>query len=95
MLFQKRQPPGQGPQPILGGIDPLPESLILGFELDDPLPGLIELGAGKHPSVDSRLLQLTFGLQSAPPPTRQLLGEMVHDALELSEGLLIGTFVVV
>ena len=37
LLLQEREPAGQGAQPFLGGIDSLPQRLVLGLQLDYPL----------------------------------------------------------
>jgi hypothetical protein len=95
MLFQEREPAGNDLEPILGGIDPLPQGLILGFELAYALTSLVELGPGQHATVRPSLLQLPLGLQGPSPPCSQLLGEMTDYLLQLGQGLLVGSFVVV
>jgi hypothetical protein len=95
MLFQEREPAGNDLEPILGGIDPLPQGLILGFELAYALASLGELGPGQHATVGPSLLHLPLGLQGPSPPCSQLLGQMAHDLLQLGQGLLVGSFVVV
>jgi hypothetical protein len=95
MLFQKREPAGDDLEPIFGGGDPLPQRLILGFELDYPLASLSKLRACQHPAIGPGLLQLALGLQRPSPPPGQFLGEMMHHLFELGQGLLVGSFVIV
>jgi hypothetical protein len=56
MLFEERYPAGKCPEPVLGRIDPQPESLILGLELDHPLSGLRQLGPGEDATIGPGLL---------------------------------------
>src|SRR5215203_6111538 len=95
MLFEKRDPAGQRLKPVLSGIDPESQRLILRFQLDDPLACLGELGPGKHAAVGAGLLQLAFRLQCSPAPAGQLLGEVADHLFEVAQRALVGPFVIV
>src|SRR5260221_4814958 len=90
LLFQEREPRTEGAQALLGRVDPLAESLVVGLERHDALPRLFELGSGQHSAVCLRLLQLGFGAQGAPTPRRALLADVTKYPLELLDGFHIG-----
>ena len=48
VLLEEREAGREHAEPLLGRLDPLPQRLVLGLQLDDPLPRLLELGPGHH-----------------------------------------------